>query len=134
MMTLKLPDQTLHLGRDLPAPPGQPLFPKVLQTISDPELGMLLAQYDSLAERSEERDALRAIEEAAEVLMGKLGFGESFALGTGADDWVQLSQRMRYILELFRSRQQDHALLQPTFEPEQVAAMKAGRIPDGPLT
>ena len=134
MMTLKLPDETLHLGRDLPAPVGQPLFPKVLQTISDPELSMMLAQYNSLAERSEERDALRAIEEAAEVLMGKLGFGESFALGTGADDWVQLSQRMRFILEMFRSRQQDQRLLQAIFRPDQVAAMKAGRIPDGPLT
>ena len=129
-----MPTETLHLGRDLPAPVGQPLFPKVLQTISDPELSMMLAQYNSLAERSEERDALRAIEEAAEVLMGRLGFGESFALGTGADDWVQLSQRMRYILEMFRSRQQDQRLLQPTFRPDQVTAMKAGKIPSGPLT
>jgi hypothetical protein len=134
MMTLKLPGETLHLGRDLPAMPGQPLFPKVLQTISDPELGMMLAQYSALAERSEERDALRAIEEAAEVLMGKLGFDESFALGTGADDWVQLSQRMRYILELFRSRQQNQRLLQPTFTAAQVATMKQGQIPSGPLT
>jgi hypothetical protein len=134
MMTLKLPGETLHLGRDLPAPAGQPLFPNVLQTIADPELQMMLAQYSALAERSEERDAVRAIEEAAEVLMGKLGFDETFALGTGADDWVQLSQRMRYILELFRSRQQIQLLLQPTFTAVQVAAMKQGRIPDGPLT
>jgi hypothetical protein len=133
MMTLKLPGETLHLGRDLPAPSGQPLFPKTLQTIEDAELGMMLAQYNALAERSEERDAVRAIEEAAEVLMGKLGFDESFALGTGADDWVQLSQRMRYILEMFRSRQQIQRLLQPTFTAAQVAAMTQGRIPDGPL-
>lgn len=134
MMTLKLPGETLHLGRDLPASPGEPLIPKVLRTIADPELSMLFAQYNALAERSEERDALRAIEEAAEVLMGKLGFDESFALGTGADDWVQLSQRMRYILELFRSRQQNQRLLQPTFTAAQVATMKQGQIPDGPLT
>ncbi|HET6339783.1 MAG TPA: hypothetical protein VFG30_41515 [Polyangiales bacterium] len=134
MMTLKLPGETLHLGSDLPAPAGRPLFPKVLQTIADAELGMMLAQYNALAERSEDRDALRAIEEAAEVLMGKLGFDEKFALGTGADDWVQLSQRMRYILELFRSRQQLQSLLQPTFTAAQVATMKQGKIPDGPLT
>ena len=94
----------------------------------------MLAQYSALAERSEERDAVRAIEEAAEALMGKLGFGESFALGTGADDWTQLSQRMRYIMEMFRSRQQDQRLLQATFTPDQVTAMKQGRIPNGPLT
>ncbi len=134
MMTLKLPDGTLHLGRDVPAPAGQPLFPKVLQTIADPELSMLLGQFSALAGRSEDRDAFHAIEEAAELLMGKLGFGESFALGTGADDWVQLSQRMRFILELFRSRQQTQLLLQPTFSPAQVATMKQGQIPAGPLT
>jgi hypothetical protein len=134
MMTLKLPDETLHLGRDLPAPPGEPLFPKVLQTISNSELSLMLAQYSALAQRSEDRDAVRAIEEAAEALMGKLGFGESFALGTGADDWTQLSQRMRYILEMFRSRQQDRRMLQPVFTAAQVTAMKAGQIPTGSLT
>lgn len=133
MMTLKLPDETLHLGRDLPSPPGEPLFPRVLSTISNSELSMMLAQYSALAERSEDRDALRAIEEAAEALMGKLGFGESFALGTGADDWTQLSQRMRYILEMFRSRQQDRRLLQPVFTAAQVQVMKAGQVPTGPL-
>jgi hypothetical protein len=134
MMTLKLPGETLHLGCDLPAPPGQPLYPKALQTLADAELGMMFAQYNALAERSEEHDAMRAIEEAAEVLMGRLGFGESFALGSGADDWVQLSQRMRYILDLFRSRQQDQRLLQPTFTAAQVSVMKSGKLPDGPLT
>jgi len=134
MMTLKLPDGTLHLGRDLPAAPGQPLFPPALQEIRDAELRMMLEQYNALAERSEERDALRTLEEAAEKLMGGLGLDGGFALGTGADDWVQLSQRMRYILELFRSRQQNPRLLEPVFTASQVTAMKAGRIPDGPLT
>lgn len=134
LMTLKLPGETLRLGRDVPAPRGQPIFPKVLQTITDPELHIMLAQYSALAELSEERDALRTIEEAAEALLGKLGLGERFALGSGADDWGQLSQRMRYIMEMFRSRQQDQRLLQATFMPDQVAAMKQGRIPNGPLT
>ena len=134
MMTLKFPNETLHLGRDLPAPPGAPLFPPALQTIANKELNLMLAQYNALAERSEDRDAVRAIEEAAELLMGKLGFGESFALGTGADDWTQLSQRMRYILEMFRSRQQDRRLLQQVFTAEQVKVMKSGKVPTGPLT
>jgi hypothetical protein len=41
---------------------------------------------------------------------------------------------MRYILDLFRSRQQDQRLLQPTFTAAQVSVMKQGKIPDGPLT
>ena len=134
MMTLKLPDGTVHLGRDLPAAPGQPLFPKILETLQDPGLRMMFEHYSALAERGEERDALRALEEAAEELMGALGLDRHYALGTGADDWVSLNQRMRYIMELFRSRQQNQRLLEPTFTPVQVTAMKQGRIPDGPLT
>jgi hypothetical protein len=134
MMTLKLPDGTVRLGRDLPAAPGQPLFPEQLRTIENAELGMMLAQYDALAERSEEHDALRQLEDTAEQLLGKLGIDRHIAIGTGADDWVLLSQRMRYILELFRSRQQNQRLLQPIFTPAQVAALTERRIPDGPLT
>jgi len=133
LMTLKLPDGTLHLGRDLPSAPGQPLFPPLLKHIEDPTLAAMLAQYNALAERSEERDCLRFLEEAAEALFARLGLGRFFALGSGADDWTSLSQRMRYILELFRSRQQNQRLLEPTFTPQQVAEMQAGRIPEGPL-
>jgi hypothetical protein len=134
MMTLKLPDGVLRLGSDLPAAPGQPLFPKLLRTIEDPELAALLAKYNALAERAEELEARRLIENTVEELLGKLGIDREIAIGTGADDWVSLNERMRYILELFRSRQQTQLLLQPTFTASQVAAMKAGRIPDGPLT
>ena len=134
MMTLKLPDGTLRLGRDLPAAPGQPLFPPQLRTIDNAELGMMLAQYEALAERSEEHDALRHLEDAAEELLGKLGIDRHVAIGTGADDWVILSQRMRYILELFRSRQQNPRILEPIFTPDQVAALAQRRIPEGPLT
>jgi hypothetical protein len=134
MMTLKLPDGTVRLGRDLPACPGQPLFPQALVQIQDPTLAALLAQYDALAERGQELDALRQIEDSAERLLAKLGLDQSIAIGTGAEDWVSLNQRMRFILELFRSRQQDVRLLEPTFTAEQVAEMLAGRIPAGPLT
>ncbi|MEY4578361.1 MAG: hypothetical protein RL701_3064 [Pseudomonadota bacterium] len=134
MMTLKLPDGTLRLGRDLPAAPGQPLFPPALVHIQDPALSGLLEQYRALAERSEERDVLRHLEESAEALLTQLGLDSHIALGTGADDWTALSQRMRYIMELFRSRQQNQLLLQPTFTTAQVIEMLAGRIPNGPLT
>jgi hypothetical protein len=56
------------------------------------------------------------------------------APGTGAQDWASLHQRMRFILELFRSRQRNQRLLEPTFSPAQVDVLKGGRIPHGPLT
>lgn len=134
MMTLKLPDGTVRLGRDLPAVPGQPLFPAPLVNIQDPALAALLARYNALAERSQELDLLRQLEDSAEQLIAKLGLDRSIAIGTGADDWVSLDQRMRFILELFRSRQQDRRLLEPTFTSSQVAQLQAGRVPSGPLT
>jgi hypothetical protein len=56
------------------------------------------------------------------------------ARGTGARDWASLHQRMRFILQLFRSRQRNQRLLEPTFSAAQVDVLKLGRIPHGPLT
>jgi hypothetical protein len=134
MMTLKLPNGTVRLGRDLPAVPGQPLFPPALVEIRDATLSALLAQYNALASRSDELDALKHLEDQAETLLAKLGIDRSIAIGTSAEDWVSLSQRMRFILELFRSRQQDRCLLEATFSANQVSEMLAGRIPSGALT
>ena len=48
-------------------------------------------------------------------------------------NWTDFEQRMRYILTLFRLRQQDADLFQPPFTEAQQAALFAGRIPPGPL-
>ena len=94
LMTLELPDGTLMLGRDLPAPPHAPLYPEVLGRIDDPKLGEFLAQYgadDRLAHELDDRD------------------------------WARLSFRMAYILELFRSRQCDAKLFGEPLTPKERA-------------
>lgn len=54
--------------------------------------------------------------------------------GSGADDWTQLGDRMNFIIDLFRSRQQTLSLLKTPFCDPQVKEMKAGRTPtEGPL-
>jgi hypothetical protein len=53
--------------------------------------------------------------------------------GSGAGNWTKISDRMRFIIDLFRSYQQDKTLLTPPFTPEQIASMEAGRIPEGKL-
>ncbi len=106
LMTLTLPDGTLHLGVDLPAVPGHPLFPAALQEIDDDALRELLASY------------------------GAIG---TMPRGIGTKDWVVLFERMRYILELFRSRQQDTRLFAQPFTDDQRKAIAEGRIPDGEL-
>jgi hypothetical protein len=88
LMTLTLPDTTLVLGRDLPAPHGKPLYPAVLDPV--------------------------VYAPAVELLTG-YGATDPLRHGRGAHDWTLLSERMRYILELFRSRQRDRNLLKQPF-------------------
>ena len=102
LMTLELPSGTLHLGRDLPSVPGQPVYPAELSDPQDPGLLRLLRIYH--ADGRDARDS-------------------------GASDWSNLSERMRYILALFRSRQRDQSLFEPPFEPGTMAAMQRGTVP-----
>ena len=109
LMKLVTPTGGLDLGEDVPAPAGRPLFPDDLGQIREPALAGFLGEYDRTG-----------------------GTG----VGSGADDWAQLPQRMNYILNLFRSRQQDGEFLLPPFSDAQWADMQEGRVPTGrrPLT
>jgi hypothetical protein len=51
----------------------------------------------------------------------------------GATDWCDLKQRMHYIVHLFRAYAVDPTLFSPPFTDAQVAAFRAGRVPDGSL-
>lgn len=107
MMTLDIPGQTLHLGGDLPPPQGKPLYPALLDPIEDADALELLEHYDALDP-----------DDKGEV---------------GADNWTDLSQRMRYIIALFRSRQCEPSMFQQPFTEPQHAAIVDGKVPDGPL-
>lgn len=102
MMTMRLPDELLELGHDLPAPPGLPLHCAELATIEDRELHELLREYDA---------------------------HDQTTAGCGAEDWASLSERMSYILELFRSRQCCPRLLERPFSRDQHAEIVAWRVP-----
>ena len=102
LMTLELPSGTLHLGRDLPVAPGQPIFPADLTNLQDAELLRILHLY-----RADGGDAR----------------------GSGAAEWSNLSDRLRYILELFRSRQQDQSLYEPPFDAVAMNAIQRGTVP-----
>ncbi|MEM9043015.1 MAG: hypothetical protein AAGD33_24280 [Actinomycetota bacterium] len=105
LMTMQTPIETLHLGVDVPAPPGAPLFPHALRRLDHPPLVDLMARWDPTG-----------------------GTGR----GSGARDWARLRDRMGYIVNLFRSRQQVMALTARPFDAEQLAVMDAGRgRPDG---
>jgi hypothetical protein len=132
MMELTLPDGVIHLGNPIPAEPGCPLIPPELATIEDPALRAMLEKYDALEVR-EEPSRLERIRHRLSSLVG-LGHPETPSLlAAAAHDWVDLSQRMRFILVLFRSRADDAHLVQPPFSAAQRDAILGGRVPPGPL-
>jgi hypothetical protein len=110
LMSLALPGgQTLPLGRNIPTTAAaQPFLPAPLQNITAPQpLLDLLGMYDRARGSSD--------------------------VGSASVDWRVLDDRMNFIVNLFRSRQQDDELLGPPFTDAQRAAFEAGRMPSPDL-
>jgi hypothetical protein len=81
-------------------------FPEALKEITNPELSAFLEQHD---------------------------LSSGGTRGTGAVDWADLTDRLNYIIGLFRSYQEQQDLFEPPFTPEQTTTLKAGHRPDGRL-
>ncbi|MBK8490379.1 MAG: hypothetical protein IPL49_05585 [Saprospirales bacterium] len=91
MMTMDTPTGMFRLGDDVPPLPNGRQYPDLLETLTLPELIPLIEQLDYTP------DALQ---------------------GSGAADWTSLNDRLNYILDLFRSRQQDERLFAEPFSRE----------------
>jgi hypothetical protein len=105
-LVLEAPDEELHVCRPLPSPPGGgPMFPPDLTTITDPLVQALLTRYDESDGRAE---------------------------GRRVEDWTSYDERMNYITNLFRSRQQHAPLFTDPFPPDVVAALLEGKLPPHP--
>ncbi|MCO5969448.1 hypothetical protein [Actinoallomurus soli] len=50
-------------------------------------------------------------------------------LGSAADDWAELGNRMNFVADLFRVWQQTQDLFQPPFSRDQAEAIRAGSLP-----
>ena len=81
-------------------------FPDVLRQLVDPDLCALLAQLDPTPDSLAE---------------------------SGALDWANLPDRLHFIIDLFRCYHESRNLFEAPFTPQQVEALKAGRLPDGRL-
>lgn len=106
MMSLALPGgATLNLGKDIPpTAAAQSYLPEALKSIEQPEdLVALLLQYDRAHGNSDH--------------------------GSRSIDWRLLDDRMNFIVNLFRSRQQDPSLLGQPFGADQRAEFEHGRMP-----
>lgn len=89
LMRLRLPGGDLKLGSDVLPPQGTSVYPPELEELSHPELRALAASIARNADSNE---------------------------GGGAVDWTRLPDRMNFILQLFRTRQNDRTLLDPPLE------------------
>lgn len=87
-MYLELPDASLSLGKDLPGASGSQMFPEVLLDIEDPELRRLLDEID---------------------------LTPNTVVGSAARNWADFAERMNFIIDLFRTRQQDTRLYRAPF-------------------
>lgn len=81
-------------------------FPPSLQQITNPDLRALLDQIDPTPDSLHE---------------------------TGATDWADLTDRIHFIIDMFRCYQEYRDLFDPPFNPDQVVALKTGHLPGGQL-
>jgi len=107
LVTLAVPEGTLEMGEDLPPLPDGSMYPPALRCLTLPALLEVLRELDRTP------DSLR---------------------GSAARDWTSLADRMSYVADFFRSRQQDPRLLRATpFTPAQTREIREGRVPAGRL-
>lgn len=106
LMTLVLPDGIIHLGKDLRCPEGYPLFPEHLSEPHDEELTTLLKKYEAHL---------------------------NTPVQSHARNWAVLEDRMHFILNLFRSRQQHRPLHESPFNPDQEHKIRQNALPAGRL-
>lgn len=107
LMTLAVPGGRLELGRDVPPLADGSIYPEALRELALAEVLEVLAAIDRTPDT---------------------------VLGSAARDWARLEDRMNYVADFFRSRQQERSLLTTApFAAEQVAAIHAGRVPAGSL-
>lgn len=81
-------------------------FPPVLRAIANPDLRVLLGQIDPTP------DSPR---------------------GSGALQWGDFAERIHFIADMFRCYEVYAGLFEPPFNPEQMAAIRQGRLPEGRL-
>lgn len=106
LMRIELPELTLSLGEDLPNRCEHYMFPRDLMIIEHPALRALLDRMDYTPDTVE---------------------------GSAAENWGCLEDRMNFIVDFFRTRQQDESLLAAPFSDPQILVIRRNEIPDGEL-
>ena len=113
LLTFSLGPEVMRVSRDVTAR-GTAAFPETLRTIELPELARLLDGPGG-ADGPGGVDGQAGLDRTPDSL-----------LGSGARDWTELTDRMNFIVDLFRTRQFDENLFAPPFsQPEWDALVSA---------
>lgn len=97
-LSFQIGTEVHSVGRDVQGPAGRSAFPETLSSIESPELQAFLDQWDRTPDTP---------------------------VGSAASDWSQIGDRINYIVDLFRSRQNDPGLLGPPFTAAEQARILA---------
>ncbi len=100
--TIETPDGVMQLDCDVPVLPGVPFVPPDLIDVVVLELELLLNRFDR---------------------------SRGNGVGSDADDWVKLDDRMNFISNLFVSRHHRAEYYDPPFSAEVITSIEAERIP-----
>ena len=106
LMSLALPSVVLHLGKDVVPISETQMFPDDLAVATFEPLVDLLAKLDRVP---------------------------NSVVGSAAKNWGDLGDRMGFVVDFFRTRQQDASLYRQPFTDDQVAAFTTGTMPEGKL-
>jgi hypothetical protein len=63
----------------------------------------------------------------------EVGSHAEHVVGSAAEDWTKLADRMNFIVDLFRTRQNDPNLFKPPYTDWQRDMTLSGRVPAAPL-
>jgi hypothetical protein len=133
LMELPIPGEVLELGEDHPAPPGGPLYPRLLRGIDHAELAAVLKRFGAEPTSTAGLPVPTRLRSLLVQGLARVGLHRAIAPGSAACDWGELADRMRYVLVYFRSRQAQASLFEPPFDVAQTATLLAGKVPDGRL-
>jgi hypothetical protein len=106
LMSITLPSRELKLSQNVIAPTGVMSFPEDLLQIENPRCLELIRQFET---------------------------GQDTLSGSGAENWADLSDRMSFVVDFFRSHQHYKRLWEMPFLEEQASVIESGHFPAGPL-
>lgn len=105
-MTYALPTGDVQLGRDVLLAPGSSQYPKQLLFLKNPRTVEIVRKFD--------KDL-------------------STVIGSAAENWGNLDDRMTFLADFFRSYQRFNPLFEAPFTGEQITSIMSNQVPDGPL-